>query len=328
MLTGVELDTLIKFNRLKQLSTDFSVILSALKSSESGLLEIDEANKKVRRARALPENLSEFETNLKQNTVYVKGFSAETTLDELYAFFEAHGKIIQIFMRRLPATKQFKGSVFVTFDQNEDMKKFLALTELKHNDQDLLRESQQDYLARKAPQLEKIKAAKAKKEQQKEEKEQQKKEAEEAYLKQQKVLGAIVNLKGLNGEATRENIKELFDNYATVRYIDFNKGQVEAYVRFAEENKAKEALEKVREQLGGEVILKEAKLEARVLEGEEEEEYWRQIVKRLAESRANKKNSGRNRRGGKGGFKGGNRKRGHDDDDDDDGENKKVKSDD
>ena len=62
-----------------------------------------------------------------------------------------------------------KGSVFVTFDTNEEMKKFLELAELKHGDAVLLRESQQDYLTRKAPELEKIKAAKAKKEQAKEE---------------------------------------------------------------------------------------------------------------------------------------------------------------
>ena len=29
-------------------------------------------------------------------------------LDELYSFFEKYGKVFQIFMRRFPATKQFK----------------------------------------------------------------------------------------------------------------------------------------------------------------------------------------------------------------------------
>ncbi len=49
------------------------------------------------------------------------------------------------------------------------MKTFLELPEVKYNEDVLQRESQQDYLTRKAPELEKIKAQKAKKEQAKEE---------------------------------------------------------------------------------------------------------------------------------------------------------------
>lgn len=38
---GVTLETLIKFNRLKQLSTDFQFIIDSLKKSESNLLEVN-----------------------------------------------------------------------------------------------------------------------------------------------------------------------------------------------------------------------------------------------------------------------------------------------
>ena len=65
-----------------------------------------------------------------------------TTLDELYAFFEQHGKILQIFMRRLPASRQFKGSVFVTFSNSDEMNKFLELSEIKHGEEVLSKESQ------------------------------------------------------------------------------------------------------------------------------------------------------------------------------------------
>jgi hypothetical protein len=70
--------------------------------------KVDEENNKVRRAKPLPENIGEFETSLKQNTVYVKGFPNTLTLDELINFFEPHGKTLQTFMRRFPSTKQFK----------------------------------------------------------------------------------------------------------------------------------------------------------------------------------------------------------------------------
>lgn len=82
------------------------------------------------------------------------------------------------------------------------------------------------------------------------------KEAEEAYLKEQKVPGAILHLKPMNEQATRENIKELFDSFAKVRFIDFSKGDPEAYVRFQEADKAKFALEKALEKGGGALELK------------------------------------------------------------------------
>jgi len=293
----VTLDTLIKFNRLKELSTDFKVIIDALKKSTSNLLEIDEENNKIRRAKALPENLGEFETNLKQNTVYVKGFPTSLSLDDLYSFFEAHGKVLQVFMRRFPTTKQFKGSVFVTFETSDQMKAFLAQESLKYQDSALTLESQEDYIKRKGPQLESIKESKKKKEEAKEQKLKQKQEAEEAYLKEQQVLGAVLHLKGFNDEATRENIKAFFDEFAKVKYVDFSKGQLEGYVRFAEKDQAKVAFEKTLEKLNGELTFKNAKLEGRVLEGDEELQYWKDLIKNLSERRQNKKNNNK-RRGG------------------------------
>ncbi len=136
-------------------------------------------------------------------------------------------------------------------------------------------------------------------------------------MKQQKVLGAILHLKGLNSEATRENLKELFDNHAKVRYVDYSKGEPEAYVRFAEENMAKEGLEKVLAAQNGELKHRGAKLEARILEGEEENEYWRQIVRRLADTRAGRSGGKKNnKRGGRNNYNN-NKKRKHSDDDDD-----------
>ncbi len=172
----------------------------------------------------------------------------------------------------------------------------------------------------------------------------QKLEAEEAFLKEQKVLNAILHLKGLNSEGTRESIKELFDNHAQVRFVDYNKGNPEAFVRFAKENDAKEALAKALEASGSnEIVLKEAKLECRVLEGEEEAEYWTNLIRKLAESRSNKhgkhQNTNRRRRNDNGYKNKGNKKKrslgdgsnGEDEDDGDENENdvsvsKKVKA--
>lgn len=71
-----------------------------------------------------------------------KGFPTDLNLDTLISFFETYGKVLQVYMRRFPSTKQFKGSVFVTFSTNEELKAFLELAEIKHGEQVLQRETQ------------------------------------------------------------------------------------------------------------------------------------------------------------------------------------------
>jgi hypothetical protein len=53
--------------------------------------------------------------------------------------------------------------------------------------------------------------------------------------------GAILHLKGINGETTLEDIKEtLLKEGLDVAYINFAKGNEEAWVRLLGENSAKE----------------------------------------------------------------------------------------
>jgi len=273
--------------------------------------------------------LSEFETSQKQNTIYVKGFSATMTLDDLMSFFEKHGKVLSIFMRRFPASKEFKGSVFVTFNTNDEMKKLLELAELKHEDQVLTKESQEDYFKRKGPEFQKFRDSKNKRDQEKQDKDKKRLEAEEAYLKEKQIPGAVIFIKGLNAEGTRENIKELFDSYARVQWIDYSKGEPEAHLRFAEANSAKEAVEKALKAQGGSALtLKGATLEVRTLEGDDETEYWKTSLRKQTAGRNQKaahKRNNNNRSGGRNDKWGGKRKRGggnkRDEGDEVDGEN-------
>lgn len=294
----VSLVTLLTFNRLKQLSSDATVIIHALKQSKSDLLEIDESKQMVRRSKPLPENPSEFESTLKKNTVYVKGFDDNLSLDDLFAFFEPFGKVLQVFMRRFPLTKQFKGSAFVTFSTQEETKSFMELAELKHGESVLERETQEAYLERKGPALARIKEEKEKREQEKENKKKEREEAEAAFFQSQKVLGSVLFLKNLPKEGTRENLKELFDNHAKVKWVDYSKGEPEAYLRFVEADKAKTALEAVQKENDGKVVLQGAELEVRVLEGEEEEQFWKDTIRKLVDAKKNKNSKGRGRHGG------------------------------
>jgi len=203
-------------------------------------------------------------------------------------------------MRRFPTTKQFKGSVFVTFETNEQMKSFMSLEEVKHQDQVLARETQEDYLKRKGPALESAKAAKMKRDQEKDDKKKQREEAEQAFYKSQVVLGSVIHLKGLPSLGTRENLKELFDSFAKIKWVDYNKGEPEAYVRFVEENKAQIAIDGALKD--GELKLLDTKLEYRILEGEEEQQFWKDTIKKLVESKNSKgRKGGKFGRGGGGG---------------------------
>jgi lupus La protein len=296
----VSVETLVKFNRLKQLSADHTIILTCLKRSTNDLLEVDEEKQRVRRTKALPENPSEFETTLKQNTLYVKGFPEKMSLDDLQTWFEQYGKVLQVFMRRYPATKQFKGSVFVTFDNSEQVKKFMDLESVKYEETVLERESQDAYLTRKAPSLARAKEEREKREADKEAKKKDRDEAEKAFYESQRVSGSVLHLKGLPAEGTRENLKELFDNYAKVKWVDYSKGEPEAFLRFVEADKAAPALEQLKAASEGKVVLMGAELEVRVVEGEEEEKFWKSTIEKLVE--AKKAKSSRSRGfGGRGG---------------------------
>ena len=53
-------------------------------------------------------------------------------------------------------------------------------------------------------------------------------------------MGAFLHLKGISGETTREDLKEkLIQEGLDVAFIDFNKGENEAWVRLLGENSSK-----------------------------------------------------------------------------------------
>lgn len=324
----MSLETLVKFNRLKQLSSDYAVIISALKKSTNDLLEIDEENNRVRRSKPLPENPTEFETTLKLNTVYAKGFPESLTLDDLISYFEQYGKVLQVHMRRVPLSKAFKGSVFVTFSTKEETDKFMELPEVKYEETTLERETQEAYLTRKAPQFARMKEDKEKRANEKEAKKKEREEAEAAFYMSQKVEGSVLHFKNVPAEGTREKLKEIFDSFAKIRWVDYTKGDAEGYLRFVEANKGAMAVEEAKKANDGKITLAGVELEVRVLEGEEEEKFWKDTIAKLVESRKTKpsRRSARNG-GGRGDWKRNNdNKRANEDGESN--ENKKVKTED
>lgn len=141
---------MLKFNRLKQLCDDTEKLANVL--HDSLLIHVSQDNTKIRRNPEipLPENSLEYWQEVKNRTVYVKGFPADTALDEIQEFVKPHGPVKNILMRRLKGEKTFKGSVFITFADKESAQKFVQNDEAKEfKGQELYKLMQMDYWTKK-----------------------------------------------------------------------------------------------------------------------------------------------------------------------------------
>ncbi|KAJ1367343.1 hypothetical protein KIN20_028239 [Parelaphostrongylus tenuis] len=113
----VPIKTLLTFNRLAAITKDADVISNAVKESNSEIICLSDDGLKIRRNtnNPLPENSLEYWQQVKHCTVYMKGFEANTTLDEIMDFAKKYGRVENVLMRRTKQDRIFKGSVFVTY---------------------------------------------------------------------------------------------------------------------------------------------------------------------------------------------------------------------
>jgi len=318
----VSMETMLKFKRLLDLSSDKDVIVKALKKSKAGLMEIAEDNNKIRRNPEipLPENTVESKAALEARTVYVKGFDNEnTTLDELLDHFnETNTNVVSIQMRNYSVGKgkdkewKFKGSIFITFKNTESATAFVEDKEWKYKDRDMIMKFQKTYLEDKQNEINEKKKNKGGKGANKAAavaaKEESVKEVDDFKMPK----GAVLKLSGLGGDITREDIKEVLkDNYQVnidkdkgdVAFITYEKGEAEAKIRFKVEDFAKPIAEKWTEK----VDIKDHKVDCKLMEGEEEEKFLADSVRDLKNRR--NKNKGHKRKGGFSNHHGGKRGR-------------------
>lgn len=327
----VTIECLSTFNRLKALSTDTEVIAAAIRKSDTGLIEVSEDNKKIRRVKSkpLPKDTPEARQEAKERTVYCKGFPEDSTLDQLEEFFADKGKVIWITMRRGWAERrgEFKGSVFVEFSSVDEAKAFLALESLKYNEQELIKMSKDSYFKKKnkdkkgdekpeknaeikeeqkdEEMLESTTEDKEKRERKDDEQQAEEDKNEEKPMKYDS--GCVLHFKNVGEQTSREDIKTLFGEVEDIAWVDFARGSTEGFVRFSKEGGAQRVVETLKEKNDGKVVIREVETTVRVLEGEEERDYW--IKSRLDREKAKQKR-GQRHRGGQGGrgFGGG---RGH-----------------
>merc|ERR1712072_231393 len=317
----VGIDVMLKFQRLNKISDNGETILKALKQSTDNILEVDLENKKIRRNPEVPLPEKEDDDTKTAKTVYCKGFEKEnTSLDGLLAFFAkcAEGVVHvnrRTWVDRETNTRNFKGSIFVTFKDKASADKFMAEESVKSpSGEELIRKWQADYNKEKQVEYETKKAERSQ--------EKKSKNAVQANEKEEKVddepveslpLGAVLYMDGFKNDTMREDIKKELDCDDAIAFVDFERGKTTAWVRFKNENAAKDLAEKLKEKYKDDEKLKvkETDIEFRVLEGDEENEYLEKAAADIKQrkQRGHKRRHGRFGGGGRGGGRGGKRGR-------------------
>uniref|UniRef100_A0AAY4E198 LA protein n=1 Tax=Denticeps clupeoides TaxID=299321 RepID=A0AAY4E198_9TELE len=289
----VALETMLKFNRLKTLTSDQAVIVDSLKKSQTGLIEISEDSTKIRRSldKPLPELNDEYNTAVKHKSVYIKGFPLETTLDEIKDWLSDKGTVENIHMRKGPQ-KTFKGSIFMVMNSEETAKEFVECSDAKKfKEHDLIVLMRDDYHTKKTEERKSSRAeAKAKAKSEKEENQKQAEQQEMKSLDEHK--GCLLRFSGDLGQISREDFHEVFAGHADIKWIDFTRGAKEGTILFR--SNAKEALDKAKQANGGKLQVKEKDVEWEVLEGDVEMETLKKIIESQQESLNKRKGKGRN----------------------------------
>lgn len=302
----IPLETMLKFNRLANLTKESEVIVSALKKSQTGLMEVSEDGTKIRRSPSVP--LPEINENSRQEltnrTVYCKGFPLDSKLDELIEYFNQYTGVINVVMRNYndKATKtwKFKGSVFVNFKTVEDGAEFLKLESVKYNDTELLKMWMKDYAeSKRKERLEERQKRSQNKSAKNNEDAPEEEEQNHGFPK-----GTVIQLSGFKVDEPikRELVKEAIEGLGiSVAYIEYEMGDETAWVRLENKDTAKELMKKVEEECNSHLVVNEDnKLSIRVVDGDEEEQFLCKAKMDQKARRRTARNKGKMQKRGRG----------------------------
>lgn len=332
----VPIQVLLTFKRLQALGASISHIADAVKSSQ--LLALDDKSTSIRRVTPLPEQ-SLFNTRALYAKGWPAG-GPEPTIDDLITLFEPSGKVLSVRIRRWvdDKGKHFKGSIFIEMESPEAVERVVAegysitVKDETDNDveKDLILLPFDEYMQKKKDErrdrIRKYKVRVDKKDSGKQENgeangekktEEQRtaknvhgdakgadgvvpeaKGVAEAVVKEREVKqGLVLKFEGFGPDVSREDIKEVFEPYGEVSWVDFRRGDSEGYIRFAEADMvvaARDAMAESKTEFGGKLPT------FSILEGEEEDVYWKEVwIKKDMAIENNKKR--RRESGGRGG---------------------------
>jgi len=315
----VPISVLLTFNRLKALTTNVSLIVDAMKHSE--VVDISDDGLKLKRNAELPAD-----DNSMLKTLYVKGYPTDdpdVTIESVTAQFSTYGKVNLVHLRKIKLNKSFKGSCFIEYDQESSVAdavaaahdgtdviigykgtKFLCVLPYvewrkRHDAKLMKRHHVKEHQSSSAVTV-KLGKRDSSGEMVKDDESSADKVVEEVTPKVEFTSGLVLRINNIPSDADVFEIKDFFKNIAEIKFVDYDSGSSEAYVRTADLNasmKVQEHLQSGSSSLRGEEKGEGQGLAFVVLSGVEEQAYWEKI--------ASNAKSGNSRGGGRGGGRGG-----------------------
>lgn len=312
----VELTTLLNFNRLAKLGATPALIANAVKGSE--LVGLDDTRTRIRRMMPLPE-----EPEWRNRSIYAKGWNAsaaEPTIEDVDRLFSPSGDVLSVRIRRWrddAGERHFKGSVFVEFHTAEAAER-AAAEEYKIDTVD-----DKGRKTRVALTTLHIDAYFDKKRQEVRERRQRKSQAradappkvgETATApvngekktgngtqarKREMEPGMVLRFENFGPSVTREDIKEAFESFGEIAWVDFQKDDADGHIRFSREGAAETAAKNMTET---KTMFGQKLPSFSVLSGDAEEAYWKELWRKQDEvmDRSRKRRRDQGGRGGGG----------------------------
>lgn len=314
----VEIDTLLKFNTIKKLTTDPAVIADAVGQVDDPKLKLNDTKTSIARVEPFTQAMlkDNVKVTLRVNDFPIKeednGSSYVNTREEVAELFSEFGKVALVRLLtnydKAEKKKTAVGKGFVEFASVESFEKAAAdlcvsgddtdakpKKVLKLGGKELRVKTMEDWLAKKSAKQEAKKEAKAGEKRAREEETTKETEAIEAIeFKLDWRSGCVINLEGLPEGCDREMLIDVVKKHVgedVEARADYSRGEKDGKIRFSEPNdKIAELASKLND---GSVQVGDSKVEkAAVLEGEAEKEYYEKYIafrtKQMREKQQNK----------------------------------------
>jgi len=292
----VPISVLLTFNKLNKLTKDVDIIKKSIESSDIVVLNND--GNSIRRAKPLPED-----DDSKIRTLYVKGYpvdDAEVSIDSVSKQFSEYGKVLMVRFRKDFSTKKFKGSCFIEYDNDESVKKAVAIAneggkmnlsykeqpfacvmtlvewvEKKHAKK-LRYAAEKKKRERESTGTDKDKEKPNKKQKTEKTEITEKKTEEKKVEKVEYTKGLLLKITNLPADSNLYKIKDKMKEFGEIKFVDKEETSTVAFVRTANTTTSDAIIKAIQD--GVTLEGSDNKLEGTLVEGEEEETYWTKVA--------------------------------------------------
>lgn len=294
---SVEIETLLKFNTIKKITTDPAIIAEAVEKVENPKLKLNDAKTTISRVEPFTEEMlnDNVKVSIRIGNLPIKDDEYTVTREEVENLFSEFGKVALVrlltMFDRKEGKKKAVGKGFVEFADASGFDKAVAelcaeegaepKKVLKLSDNDIKVKTMQAWLDKKEAQMKSKKDNRAgEKRARNEEKQKEKEEIEAIEFKLDWEKGCVVDVKGLPEGCDREmiisTVKSFFGEDVDAR-ADYSRGDKDGKIRFNKpDDKIKEFASKLND---GSLTMGESKVEnASLLEGEIEEKYYADYI--------------------------------------------------